>query len=215
MVISTNQNRRIEARGNTPIRHLASNEADSCDSPDSGYGSPGNYATPRSQTERFRRRAFYDGNDSGNSSPEDGSVESPLAVKGQRFASSRVVSLPSIGHDAWCRSQQTPTRDENKIHSQQSATKLGNGSSPRTVDRFVPLRERDAQVTERYRTGKPVRTLSNLERLLRHDAISRDPFAPSTPTPTVTLSRERETAGSRSLRGIQSPRTVSYIPYLY
>lgn len=212
MVLPTKRNRGTGARGNTLIRHITNNQADLCDSPDSGYGSSGNYVTPRSQTGCFRRRAFCDGNDSGNNSPTDGSIDSPLALKSERFASRRVASLPAIGHNAWRQSQQTPTRDENKIYPQQYPTKLGNGSSPRTVDRFVPLRERGAQVTERYRTGKPVRSLSNLERLLRHDAVSRDPFAPPTLAPTVILSRERDTAGSRSLRGIQSFKTVPYIP---
>lgn len=205
MVLSTKQNWCNDVRGSALVRHLTKNEPNLCDSPDSGYGSLGSYITPPSQTGRFRRRAFYDGNDSGNNSPEDGNIESPKTFKNKRFASSQVTSLPSIGYDAWRQNQQTLTRDENKIHSQQYPAKLGNGSSPRTADRFVPLREKDAQVTERYRTGKPVRTLSNLERLLRHDAVSRDPFAPSTPTPTVTLRRERDSAGSRSLRGSQSP----------
>ena len=198
MVLSTKNNRRFDARGNVLTRSSMITETDLCNSPDSGYGSSGNYTTPPSQTRRFRQRAFHDIN---GSTTEYDSVASPLAPSKQKRASSRVISLPSGGHGSRHASHSTLAHDENKICDQQHAAKLRNGNSPRIVDRFVPLRETSIQVTERYRTGKPVRTLSNLERLVRHDAVSRDPFAPSPSTPAVSLSRERDTVTSRSPTG--------------
>lgn len=51
---------------------------------------------------------------------------------------------------------------------------LGSGS--RTPDRFIPIPNQCSSITERYHTGKQPCTLSKLERLLRQDFASLDPF---------------------------------------
>lgn len=53
--------------------------------------------------------------------------------------------------------------------------------SPRALDRFVPPREVTVSTAERYRTSKPPRALSHLERLARHGPAINYPSSPRVP----------------------------------
>ncbi|KAK0392966.1 hypothetical protein NLU13_2460 [Sarocladium strictum] len=47
----------------------------------------------------------------------------------------------------------------------------------RYTDRFVPTRDHDSPVAERYQAGKPVEALSAAEKLVRNIAATHDPFS--------------------------------------
>ncbi|PHH81585.1 hypothetical protein CDD82_386 [Ophiocordyceps australis] len=59
-----------------------------------------------------------------------------------------------------------------------SESRRRNSGSARMLNRFVPFWDPSATTTERYQTAKQTRALSPTERLVRHGAVSVDPFSP-------------------------------------
>jgi hypothetical protein len=107
------------------------------------------------------------------------------------------VHVVEAGHDAECCSRimsaTLPIRSSCPRPRLASSFYSGNGSrfqrpdltaeftrlrigSLRRPDRFIPARPREAELTERFRTGKAAHELTAFEKLLRNNMATEDPF---------------------------------------
>lgn len=150
--------------------------------PDSGYGSVDDSSTEESPVRVVRYPISLDGpgsEDDSDSLDEDTVTailrRSSFSRSPRRF---RSVSAPSRAHD--------PVRvDPVRTSIRKEQRPSGHARAP---DRFVPFRDHVARTAERYRTTKPVHTLSTSERLLRDDIASSDPFMPRRGPPNSPVS---------------------------
>lgn len=145
-------------------------------SPDSGSGSTKEY-TAKTKIPNFHSGTVFERDHTHNRYQGDAAFDLPQTPSGSVTPKPRAGSLPldnqrnpAIQSKASLYSLQ---RDDCKIGSPRKKR------TPRTPDRFVPIRENVQQAAQRFRTNKPVSSLSTQERLVRSFYTSGLPLSSS------------------------------------
>ena len=158
----------------TPVRRSSKQTTTVNGSADSGYGTADSRLPRKGLSRRLTSSGSFDDFDF----CLDGRADSPESFEifsngeDEQLHSPEASPFPSpkLQPKLLPKLQRLRIPLQSKKYSTQTGRSIGH------PDRFVPLRDTSSPLSVKFRTTKCPEQLSTLERLLRHDGASRDPF---------------------------------------